>query len=124
MKIKDQLTPEQSSRLIELGVDPSKASAYEVKEEAVTDKITIETKEPIFTLADLLSLLPKTINFGNRSCCRLKFQAIVSIHDGLSEVWQACYTHTSCKTNKEASELIDCLYELLIWCITNKYIKL
>ena len=125
--MKNNLTPDQSKRLIELGVDPSKASKSCIvcKEPylGAPNRFCNDVKVPIFNLADVISLLPRIIKYGNR-VCRLKFQAIVSIHDGLSEVWQACYTHTSSKTNKEAPELIDALYELLIWCIKNKYLKL
>lgn len=115
--MKNNLTPSQSQRLIELGVDPSKASTSTKVYEQLTEKVRWESKLPIFTLTDMLELLPRIIKYGNR-VCRLKFQAIVSIHDGLSEVWQACYTHTSCQTNKEAPELIDALFELLCWTLT------
>lgn len=125
--MKTNLTPEQSDRLIELGVDPCKASESRIvcKEPylGAPNRFCNDVKVPFFTFSDILSLLPRIIKYGNR-VCRLKFQAIVSIHDGLSEVWQACYTHTSCKTNKEAPELIDALFELLVWCITNKHIEL
>lgn len=119
--MKDKLTPEQSNRLIELGVDPSKASSQYIYMEqgyGLRDLFQAPVAQPIFDLSDILALLPRIIKYSNR-VCRLKFQAIVSIHDGLSEVWQACYTHTSCKTNKEASELIDALFELLCWVLIN-----
>ena len=79
---------------------------------------------PIFTLADLLSILPKKITFGHRTNCRLKMQPIISAKDATSEVWQACYLHTSLKANAEADELIDSLYEILLWAIDNGYIDL
>ena len=78
---------------------------------------------PIFTLSDLVSLLPKKITFGHRTNCRLKMQPIISSKDRISEVWQACYLHTSLKANAESPELIDALYSLLLWCLEKGYVK-
>lgn len=87
-------------------------------------KRVFDGNKPIFTLANILGLLPKKITLGHRSNCRLKIQPIISAKDATSEVWQACYLHTSLKANAEADELIDALYLLLCWCIENQYINL
>ena len=134
--LKTQLTAEQSAKLIELGVSPERASEIYI-DAGEHDKFSIskatsmmlecahEAKviTPIFTLSDLVSLLPKKITFGHRTNCRLKLQPIISSKDRISEVWQACYLHTSLKANAEAPELIDALYSLLVWCLEKGYVK-
>ena len=125
--LKTQLTAEQSAKLIELGVSPERASEIkvEVKESSrgCPNIYCSEVKRPIFTLSDLVSLLPKKITFGHRTNCRLKMQPIISSKDRISEVWQACYLHTSLKANAESPELIDALYSLLLWCLEKGCVK-
>lgn len=124
--MKTQLTAEESAKLIELGVSPERAS--ESKSSVAYGNgargIMKVPETPIFTLSDLVSLLPKKITFGHRTNCRLKMQLIISSKDRISEVWQACYLHTSLKANAEAPELIDALYSLLLWCLEKGYVKL
>lgn len=112
--MKTQLTAEESAKLIELGVSPGKANGLWLPG---TDAIIP------FALTDILDILPKKITFGHRTNCRLKMQPIISSKDRISEVWQACYLHTSLKANAEASELIDALYSLLVWCLEKGYVK-
>ena len=123
--LKTQLTPEQSAKLIELGVSPERASKRNssVAYGNGARGIMKVPETPIFTLTDLVSPLPKKITFGQRTNCRLKLQPIVSSKDRISEVWQACYLHTSLKANAEAPELIDALYSLLVWCLEKGYVK-
>ena len=119
--MRNLLTAEESAKLIELGVSPERASEIkvEVKEPSrgCPNIYCSEVKHPIFTLTDILDILPKKITFGHRTNCGLKLQPIVSSKDRISEVWQACYLHTSLKANAEAPELIDALYSLLVWCL-------
>lgn len=137
--MKTTLTIEQSAELIKRGVKADKASmvcidfngtyAYVCGEEAHTVRDCVNgqfyvEESRVFTLADLFSLLPKKITFGHRTNCRLKIQPIISSKDCISEVWQACYLHTSLKANAEAPELIDALYNLLLWAIDNNHVKL
>ena len=123
--MKTQLTAEQSAKLIELGVSPERAS--ESKSSVAYGNgargIMKVPEMPIFTLTDILDILPKKITFGHRTNCRLKMQPIISSKDRISEVWQACYLHTSLKANAEAPELIDALYSLLVWCLEKGYVK-
>ena len=125
--MKTQLAAEQSAKLIELGVSPERASkrTFDLKDVNNLSK-PLERREllPIFTLADILDILPKKITFGHRTNCRLKMQPIISSKDRISEVWQACYLHTSLKANAEAPELIDALYSLLVRCLEKGYVKL
>lgn len=123
--MKTQLTAEQSAKLIELGVSPERASESEssVAYGNGARGIMKVPETPIFTLTDILDMLPKKITFGHRTNCRLKMQPIISSKDRISEVWQACYLHTSLKANAEAPELIDALYSLLVWCLEKGYVK-
>ncbi len=91
--LKTQLTPEQSAKLIELGVSPERASKRNssVAYGNGARGIMKVPETPIFTLTDLVSPLPKKITFGQRTNCRLKLQPIVSSKDRISEVWQAWY---------------------------------
>ena len=114
--MKTQLTAEESVKLIEFGVSPERASESKYNR-------YYQRYFPIFTLADIIDILPKKITFGHRTNCRLKMQPIISSKDRISEVWQACYLHTSLKANAEAPELIDALYSLLVWCLEKGYVK-
>ncbi len=124
--MKTQLTAEESAKLIELGVSPERASECEssIAYGNGARGIMKAPETPIFTLSDLIDILPKKITFGHRTYCRLKMQPIISSKDRISEVWQACYLHTSLKANAEAPELIDALYSLLVWCLEKGYVKL
>lgn len=85
----------------------------------------LEAKEeyPIFDLTDILSLLPKELcvwRDGIRSDCHLSMY-------GFNKTWGAMYRLDNGDDFLEAfdsPELIDALYELLVWCITNKHLKL
>lgn len=81
----------------------------------------------IFTLADLLSLLPKEI------IVKMEFydeDRLACLHiSSTSEKWYVSYKYESeereywCKMfNSE--ELIDALYKLLLWAIDNNHVKL
>ena len=69
---------------------------------------------PIFTLADILSILPKEIKIHRDG-------------DTLSMIyhcgqWRVGYTNCAeyCDHTQVAPELIDALYSLLVWCLENK----
>lgn len=132
--MKDKLTIEQSQRLIELGVNQSRASAtrYNISETevycgyareiVVTDGYITDyvSQEPIFTLADILSLLPKEIEapdyWGEVDTCSL---GITTNND----VWEVSYYGVD-NVFRKAPELIDALYTLLVWAIENDYLNL
>ncbi len=134
--MKTKLTPEESQRLIELGVDPDKASMCQIQHSADGETIyrIVEHDEfcyemsclrpkPIFDLSDILSLLPKELcvwRNGIRSDCHLSMY-------GYNKTWGAMYRlddGDDFLVVFESPELIDALYELLVWCITNKHLKL
>lgn len=122
MNIKDRLTPEQSQRLIELGVDPSKASEVHYVDPYGLDD-AIATNQPIFRFTDLLELLSKEIILSfTTMTCRLILEWMPTM-----KKWHGAYKHIE-KEWLAASfirdEPIDALYELLVWCITNEYLKI
>lgn len=114
--MKTELTIEESANLIGLGVDPKLAS-----KEVATDVCEEEysaPRHPIFTLTDILSILPEKIKI-HRDGDTLS----MIFHCGQ---WRVGYTNCAvwCEHTKVAPELIDALYQLLIWAIENKFINL
>lgn len=76
---------------------------------------------PIFTLADLLSLLPKSIEYGGYAEAKLN----IYTRPHRRECWVAKYI-VSAKTipyDGAGEELIDALYELL-WKLLDNHVKL
>lgn len=141
-EMKTTLTVEESARLIELGVDPKMAKgvcldfngtyAYISGEETktVVDWVNMEyyTEQPVvFTLADILSILPKEIEDSNLDI--ISTQVDIKNHKKISG-WLVTYidSHNDLAFGDEsifqAPELIDALYQLLIWCLEDKIIKL
>ncbi len=114
--MKITLTIEQSQRLIELGVSAEKASGESL------------VGGSIFTLADLLGILPKEIEVESRdgdiddAWLFLVWDTNGDYAD--NHEWLAAYTAGfTYIANKHAPELIDAIYSLLIWLIENKYIR-
>lgn len=115
--MKLELTTGQSARLIELGVDASKASGN------TTPGAWADAGygDPIFSLTDLLSILPKWIKH------RHYLLYIEIAYDRYGGCWVASYrSEHGCDkadTFQSAEELIDCLYELLVQLITENLWK-
>lgn len=123
--MKTTLTPEQSATLTAKGISADKASERTLD---FCDIITpLERREllPIFTLADICGLLPKGV-IHNGLSCKLR---ITSWYD---EPYFAGYENQIGKyimgnphdAPFSAEELIDALYELLLWVIDNGHIDL
>lgn len=76
---------------------------------------TIGEYAPIFTLTDLLEILPKEIVYQE-----LKHQIRIEWDDE----WYADYVEDgySSVITAKSEELIDALYELVVWCIENNYL--
>lgn len=120
--MKTILTIEQSSELIKRGVKAS--NAHEIK--VYNDPISEWTHKgcPLFTLADLLSLLPKTINPG-----RYYLDLSYGFGDWTASyiLWNNCDEGTYIRDTqgeKTADELVDALYKLLLWAIDHNHVKL
>lgn len=128
--MKTTLTPEQSAALIAKGISADKASmvrmdfngtyAYVSGEEAQTVRDCVNgqfyvEESRMFSLADILSLLPKTINYET-----LYIECLGTTW----EVGYRCERKTfSISEVIYKEELIDALYELVLWCIDN-HVKL
>lgn len=116
------LTPEQSATLIAKGISADKASEIKEYDDAVSQ--WTHRGAPIFTLADLLELLPKKINEGNY---------YLDLSYGFGDwtasyiLWNDCDEGTYIRDTqgeKTEKELVDALYELLLWAIDNGHINL
>ena len=121
--MKITLSIEESACLIELGVDAKLASLKEFVD--IHPEVLKGNAEyakpwgwfPKFSLSDLLSILPKKIRIHRDG-------------DNLSMIyhcsqWRVGYTNCAeyCNHTKVAPELIDALYQLLIWAIDHNYVK-
>ena len=112
--MKTTLTIEQSQHLIELGVDTNRAS--EVHQHC--DDVSQWTNRgyPIFTLSDLLELLPKEIKIEIPS---EKSNAMLPLRMNWNrniKQWRCYYAAIF-----SAPELIDALFALLCWVVENDY---
>ena len=116
--MKNLLTVEQSATPRAKGVSADKASE---KKPEYTDLGTFIGNDPIFTLADLLSLLPKSIEHGGYAEAKLN----IYTRPHRRECWVAKYI-VSAKTipyEGAGEELIDALYEVLCKLLDN-HVKL
>ena len=126
--MKRTLKAEQSATLIAKGISADKASerTFDHKDVNYLSKPIGKRKLlPIFTLADICSLLPKGV-IHNGLSCKLR---ITSWYD---EPYFAGYENQVGKyimgnpydAPFSAEELIDALYELLLWAIDHNHVKL
>lgn len=107
-----------------MGVDWSKASEFS---KAGEFKASIEVKgglttigyggsKPIFTLTDILEILPKEIKIEDNIAC-----IIITSYDNQ---WIVDYEdNLTSHIDYAAPELIDALYQLLCWTIKNHFFK-
>ena len=116
--MKTQLTKEQSKHLIELGIDENKAT--------YSDNVydwSINDYPRYFTLTDLLEILPKEIFDED-----LYSQNYLVLEITNTRLWHVGYAHEISYEGycfligRFADELIDTLYELVCWCLENKYL--
>ena len=123
--MKTRLTAEESAKLIELGVSPERASERTPDYTDINNTGSpLERREllPIFTLADILDIMPKEIDVNGTS-------ARLQMYNHPAEYWIASYVtydggtltyQNPCSAEKE---LIDALYSLLLWCLEKGYVK-
>lgn len=114
--MKTTLTIEQSAELIKRGVSKDKASCESC---ATSVGSVVRTPiQPTFTLTDLLSLLPVDIYYEHKTYeLAMRF---------IFEKWHVEYSFNfdDILEIKPANELIDALYEMLLWCLDNNHVKL
>ena len=109
--MKQQLTKKQSRSLIELGIPVKRATG------SILDDSQIFC--PVFTIGDLLGILPTTIEIR---------YYITFVWCDEEKVWCTSYDKVK-KSGRmyimvhfENAELIDALFDLAVWCIENGYI--
>lgn len=122
--MKEKLTAKQSNRLFELGVKTNFASGIEMVEKCDAGCRTV----PVFTLADLFDLLPKEIKVEVLDVgYEIKVTAYlhISLYNGNSLAsYHFVFDEKEWSTHHvEGSELVDTLYELVIWCIESGHLK-
>lgn len=120
--MKTTLTIQESAELIKRGVSPERAS-YDSCATSVGSIIRTPI-QPIFTLADLLSLLPKEVIADTRFCknetCPINIR-----WDYTMGIWFVVYELVSLPDGiGEDSELINALFSTLIWAIDHNHVKL
>lgn len=144
---KQVLDIEQMRHLKDLGVDTSKASMvllytddegeiieWEDADEFPEKFIGLYDAEAgnydhscrkycgVFTLQDILDLLPKEIKDKDDDKFVLRFE-----YGNLHKIWYIGYYYYDVAFNDKCwlseKELIDAAYELLCWCIENGYVK-
>lgn len=104
--MKIRLTREESQHLIDLGAPKEKASenTLETRDYCPPYMNTIrDMSYPIFTLTDLLEILPKEIAKGQN----------IEMDWG-SDIWSVNYVN-NISSISQAEELIDALYKLTCW---------
>ena len=121
--MKTTLTIQESAELIKRGVPNNRASDFEAVSSTNPRGIggQVMMARPIFTLADLLSLLPKSIEHGGYAEAKLN----IYTRPHRRECWVAKYI-VSAKTipyDGAGEELIDALYEVLCKLLDN-HVKL
>ena len=125
--MKTTLTIEESARLIELGVDAklaSKADCCMKIGNGIRGIVRYSNPKPIFTLEDILSILPKSY-FSEEYYAEMTL--CIEVLNGKWFVNYRCYCGgelAAQDVEKEAPELIDALNQLAIWCLTEKGINL
>ena len=78
---------------------------------------------PAYTLQDVLDALPKYYHIANIGWTKL------SIHVHTTKEWEIGYVYTdelskyAYQCRKTEKNLIDAAYELLVWCIENKFVE-
>lgn len=120
---KSCLTAEQSATLIAKGISADKASKGESEVIQTEQKYgdTIEVRiTPIFTLADICSLLPKSIEYNGYAEAKLN----IYTRPHRRECWVAKYIVSAKMIPYDGAgeELIDALYEVLWKLLDNGYL--
>ena len=131
---KQTLSIEQMQHLQELGLDTSNASAEYYRMSKKMDWFLVfgcrskeellDTEEniPAYTLQDVLDALPKEIMYENKRCW-----ASIDLEDGFIgyyyENYSLYYKWAYFEAVMKDESIIDAAYELLVWCIENKFVE-
>ena len=123
--MKTELTISESNKLIELGINPELASIEKI--ENIFQAEYNEPRPKVFALDDIIKIIPKSIDGNVLSILATSFNYET---EELEEGWSAVYVDDYDKaaygidTIFCASELIDALYRLLMWCIEQNKINI
>lgn len=116
---KQVLDISQMQHLKELGVDTSNASCYtwyaEGKEYLYWGKCKDSNGTPVFTLQDILDLLPTEINKDGHSY-------YIEMYRNQERYYLAYYWLDNLLISLNEVEFIDAAYEMLCWVIENGYL--
>lgn len=122
--MKTELTIEESAKLVELGVDPKMASKCNSTMKVCSSGrgiIRVPETMPIFTLSDLLSILPNSVS------PKADVYTLQMVYDNYRHKWVVEYRTMGLGIRKHSEaekELIDSLYQLLIWAIEHNYVNI
>lgn len=136
--MKTTITPKQSAELIKRGVSADKASmfcidfngtyAYVSGDEVQTVRVCVNShfyveESRVFTLADLLSLLPNNYPGDELNSGDKRVYLTITAVDW--DRWMAKYsTVHKVIAARIHDEMIDAVYELLLWAIDHNHVKL
>ena len=141
---KQVLTIDQMKHLKELGLNIERASFLmhidplrdKYSEDHIFNSSTaitlfeydVETF-PVFTLQDLLSLLPKKITAGEHECSEKEYFFLYIDYEypeisylSLDD-WCPGFNELNTVFIEKDTELIDAAYEMLCWCLENGYVE-
>ena len=130
---KQTLTPEQMQHLQELGCSTRNASMCLIRDTegnrhlSVHDEYCYEAAYmnpiPVYTLADIIEMLPSYIHFSGKNYW-LEIDKENEV--GTIDEYAVQYLINSEKILhrvRKTENLIDAAYEMLCWCLENKYIE-
>ena len=78
---------------------------------------------PIFTLGDILDILPKEVKRSNYNSYTFSIVADNHYWNVEYRYWRGDYAENDTLALFESEELIDALYSLLVWCLEKGYVK-
>ena len=129
---KQCLDVQQMQHLKELGLDTSNASMYWISYNGISASVPGNFHLPAsdnnyvicdaYTLQDVLDTLPNRI-YDKGAFCLGCYDIMIDEHDICYAKWcgleiESTYVEIEIKDN-----LIDAAYELLVWCIENKFVE-
>lgn len=128
--MKQTLTPEQMRHLSELGCSTRNASMCLIRDTDGNRYLSVHDEYcygaaymdpiPAYTLADIIEMLPKNINWGVYAL-KIDMSGMSVSYVDTSDV--RCDSKLWFISFRE-KPLIDALYETLCWCLENKYIEI
>lgn len=115
-------TPEQSKKLLELGLNPESADLYYLvitddeysDYPKASDKETILRELPCWSLGALIDLMPYEIK-EDGDTYRLLITHKLAQYPRLTTLWPSLY-------NSHADSTFEAAYNMMVWLLENKYL--